>query len=88
MPATGNYCYIPKEQKQLVVKMSVLRGMTTKDIASATGIATRTIRRLLSQWVSTGEPVSYDIVVALRGNGGGTKWGMWGCSNDNERRFR
>ncbi|KAF9472992.1 hypothetical protein BDN70DRAFT_886343, partial [Pholiota conissans] len=41
MPA-GNYCCIPGQQKQLVVRMS-LRGMSTKDISIATGISARAV---------------------------------------------
>lgn len=58
--AAGNFRYIPEEQKKLVLTMS-LRGMPTKDIASATGITARTIRRLLSRWKSTGETVKHPI---------------------------
>ncbi len=59
MPA-GNFRFIPEEQKKLVLMMS-LRGMANKDIASATGIADRTIRRLLRQWNQTGEVVKHPI---------------------------
>jgi hypothetical protein len=52
----GNFRYIPEEQKKLVLTMS-LRGMNNKEIEIATGIKTRTIRRLISLWKSTGQVV-------------------------------
>ena len=58
--SAGNFRFIPEEQKKLVLTMS-LRGMANKDIASAMGIADRTIRRLLRQWNQTGEVVKHPI---------------------------
>jgi hypothetical protein len=45
----GNFRYIPKEQKKLILTMS-LYGMRMKEIENATGIKSRTIRRLTSLW--------------------------------------
>ncbi|KAF8954675.1 Homeodomain-like protein [Flammula alnicola] len=51
-----SYRYIPEEQKQLVLTMS-LRGMRVKDIVKATGICRRTVARIKGTWKSTGEVV-------------------------------
>ena len=56
----GNFRYIPEEQKKLVLTMS-LRGMKNREIEAATGIKTRTIRRLISLWKSTGQVVKHPL---------------------------
>ncbi|KAF9485789.1 hypothetical protein BDN70DRAFT_870672 [Pholiota conissans] len=61
MPA-GDYCCVPGQQKQLVVRMS-LRGMSTKDISIATGISARAVSWLMSQWKSTGHTVKHSIAI-------------------------
>jgi hypothetical protein len=52
----GNFRYIPEEKKKLILTMS-LRGMKTKEIEDATGITSRTIRRVTNLWKLTGEVV-------------------------------
>ncbi|KAF8798992.1 hypothetical protein BYT27DRAFT_7180762 [Phlegmacium glaucopus] len=52
----GNYHYIPKAQKQLILTMS-LRGMKPAQIEQATGIGERAIYRIKCNWKSTGSPV-------------------------------
>jgi hypothetical protein len=56
----GNFHYIPEEQKKLILTMS-LRGMSNHGIEIATGIKTRTIRRLIKLWKLTGQVVKHPL---------------------------
>ena len=56
----GNFRYIPKEQKKLILTMS-LHGMRMKEIENAMGIKSCTIRWLTSLWKSTGKVVKHPL---------------------------
>ncbi|KAH9028438.1 Homeodomain-like protein, partial [Lactarius deliciosus] len=51
----GNRRHIPKEQKWLIITMSA--HLSNHDIAVATEISERTIRRVLKRWRETGDVI-------------------------------
>ena len=52
----SNYCYIPPEQKQLLVTMHI-HGTSITNIEKSTGINARTIHRVLKLWKDTGRVI-------------------------------